>query len=171
MNTYRMTFNKKPEEITVDLRTLKNGSYFMEGEFSETYWAKVCKNLELEPKGQGSAKLELEVSQPIIHIKGEVKTTFERQCVRTLEMFEDTQTTRVDEHVTWKESMAEEGEVFFTDELAFDMGDFIEQQIVLGFDLHPIKDRSYRGGVVLSDGFEETPAANPFAVLKELKKS
>ena len=168
--TYRATFNKKPEEIILDIQSLKNGAYQIKGDLSEAYWTKLCQELELEPKGGGTVELTLEVNQPIVHITGEVKTTFERECVRTLEMFTDSHTQKVDEHLTWKEEMAQD-EVMYQEEVALDFGDFIHQQIMLGFDLHPVKDRSQRGGVVLSDGFEETAENNPFAVLKQLQKS
>lgn len=168
--TYRATFNKKPEEVILDIQSLKNGTYQIKGDLSKAYWVKLCKELDLEPKGGGEVELTLDVSQPIVHISGQVKTTFERQCVRTLEMFMDSHTHKVDEHLTWKKEMAQD-EVMYQEEVSLDFSDFIHQQIMLGFDLHPVKDPHHRGGVVLSDGYEETAENNPFAVLKQLQKS
>ena len=169
-HTYRATFNKKPEEIILDIQSLKNGTYQVQGELSDKYWANLCQELELENKGGGEASFTIDVSQPIVRITGEIKTTFERQCVRTLEMFMDSHTHKVDEHMTWKEEMAQE-EVLYQEGVALDFGDFIHQQIMLGYDLHPVKDRSHRGGVILSDGYDEMKEDNPFAVLQKLKKS
>lgn len=172
MTEYRATFRKQPEQIVIDFKTLKNGTYLVEGALEQTWWNTLCLELGLAPKGAGHVKLKLDVSQPMMHITGTISTTFERECVRTLELFEDTQTTAVDEHLTWQKDMADETTLYHED-ATLDMGDFIRQQIVLSFDLHPVKDRSHRGGVILSDGFEAVhqEANNPFAVLKQLKKS
>jgi len=170
---YRAAFRKQPEQVMIDLKTLKNGQYLVEGALSQAWFYTLCGELGVAPKGAGNVRVTLDVTQPVMHITGEVKTTFERECVRTLEKFDDSQTTPIDEHLTWQKDRADE-ETFFYDEATFDVGEFIRQQIVLGFDLHPVKDRSHRGGVVVSDGFDPVTQAdkeNPFAVLKQLKKS
>lgn len=171
--TYRATFRKQPETVLLDFKTLKNGNYLVEGTLGQAWWHTLCHELNLAPKGEGKVRLTLDVGQPIMHITGEVETTFERMCVRTLEMFDDTQITHVNEHLTWQQDRADENTLYHED-ATLDMGEFIRQQIVLGFDLHPVKDRNHRGGVILSDGFDEgahTETESPFAVLKQLKKS
>ncbi len=171
MTDYRAEFTRKPETVTFDIKSFKPGKYRVSGTLAKEWWHSVCRELKVPEVGGGSVDLVLDVTPPVVRITGQIKTMFQRECVRSLEIFDDENNYTIDESLTWQEDGADE-RVLFHEGTDLDMGEYIRQQIILHFDLHPIKVDGERGGIIVSDGLDgiEDDIENPFAVLGQLKK-
>lgn len=175
--TPRATVNKDPFGVVLDLPGLKDGIYKIEGEASAENWQKVCETAAVPNKGSGKATLKLDIAGPVIRVTGTIDVTIEQECVRTLEAFMSEQHFDVTETLarkTPKDQIDKDSDAFVIEGDAFDVGDFLTQHIILNLDPYPIKDpkgRTLRGGVMVSDGLDETikEEKNPFSVLKQLK--
>lgn len=161
--------DKAPDELVFNLRKLKNGRYRIEGKPTATWWKALCQEVGVPEAGGGEVDLVLDVSLPRFRIFGDIKSTMQRQCVRSLELFEHRTDTHIDEHLTLQPVTDDGGEIYHESD-TLDMGEYLRQQFVLAMDPHPIKGGGERGGVILSDGLDEeaeSESSNPFAALKE----
>lgn len=168
-NPQPVNTQKSPDELVFNLRRMKNGQHRIKGQMSRKWWQAFCQELGLPEEGEGHVDLILEISLPRFRVFGDLTMTLKRQCVRSLEMFDHTTTTDIDEHLTLQQDTDDGCEIYHGHD-TLDMGEYLRQQFILAVDPHPIRDSGERGGVVLSDGLDEsaeTQPENPFAVLKE----
>ena len=168
-NTQPARKNKTPDQVVFKLRNLKNGQYPIQGDVSSPWWQALCQELGFPPEGGGSVDLVLDISFPRFRVYGTLKMAMKRQCVRSLDTFLHKTTTHIDEHLTLKKDTGDGGEIYHEGDI-LDMGEYLRQQFILAVDPHPIKDDGQRGGVVLSDGLEDSQnqeKENPFAILKD----
>ena len=180
--------NKTPDQLVFNLPRMANGTYPVKGKMSQEWWQALCQELgfpvptnpEAGPEeGSGTVDLTLELSLPRFRIYGTLDMTLTRQCVRSLEFFEHKTTTYIDEFLTLSPTddapqndfENDSGQEIYHGHDVLDMGEYLRQQFILAVDPYPIAGDGIRGGVVLSDGLDETledDEENPFAILKNM---
>lgn len=162
-------FTKAPETVVLDISRFKNGTYGIGGQVADAWWADICAQVKLPAEGGCTVDLTVQISRPVIEVRGTLDVRFAREDVRTLEPFTQEQRITVDEVLAMpghdiEGALPLEGEML-------DMGEFIREQVMVNFDENPLKNPHSRGSFMVSDGLddERREEKNPFSVLKHLK--
>jgi uncharacterized metal-binding protein YceD (DUF177 family) len=173
---YVAVYDKDPFAVTFDVDKLKNGTYKIKGQISEELWHKACLQMQVAPKGHCFIESELEKQGGKLTFSGHIQTKMERECTRTLKLFE------LEEEYDFKEviSLFDKEDSEFMEVLQgslLDMKDYFIQQIILhmnAYPIHPAILATKEGEFDIKDGQEkriqqEKEEKNPFSVLKGLK--
>ena len=173
---YTAVYKNDPFTVKFDVDKLKNGTYKIEGEVAPELWREACKQIKVAEGGRCSVDTVLKKAGGMLKFSGQITTTMMRECVRTLETFELTETY----HFTEEVSMFDMEESEFMEVLqgqTLNMKDYFIQQIILymtPYPIHPATLSAKEGEFDIKDGQEkriqkEKEEKNPFSVLKGLK--
>lgn len=173
---YTAIYDKDPFTVSFDVDKLKNGIYKIKGNVSKDLWYKACEQMKVPPTGSCMVDAEVEKGSGKLSFKGFIQTKMERECVRTLQMFELEEKFEFQELV----SLFDREESDFMEVLhgsQLDMKDYFIQQIILhmnAYPIHPATLASKDGEFDIKDGQEkriqqQKDEKNPFSVLKGLK--
>ena len=173
MSDYIKEFHKDPFDVSLKVDEMKNGTYLFEGEVSNEHWMEACLRIKVPQSGSCRAKLIVEKTSYSLDISSEIHCVMQRECSRTLEMFDE------ESNLSYKERLYlspqdenEEADAF--EGSVLDVGDILTQHIILEMSQYPIHHR-FEGGKegefdVLDGQQEEVDdEKNPFSVLKNLK--
>ena len=175
---YIAVYKKDPFSVSLNVDSLKNGAYYIEGDVSEANWFNACEQIDVPKSGKCHISCTLNKRGNVLKFMGDIQTEMRRECVRTLKVFDEKETIHFDEEVYIDEVENEEGamkEALHGSVL--EMKDYLTQQIILHMNTYPVHPDTLsakKGAFGLDDGQEkaikkEKLEKNPFSVLKGLK--
>lgn len=176
LKDYTKRYSVDPLTLNIDIHNIKEGLYHINGEANAEKWLKVCKTADIKPLGDVNIDIDMQRFSFKIHLTGTITAQVERTCIRTLKPFKTNININIDEEIFTTKPREDEDPDEILQGSIFDVGDFIEQMVNLNIDPYPIHESTLNvpvGEFGLSDGIEEEvkEQQNPFAVLKDLKKS
>ena len=160
----------------MDIHNIKDGLYHIDGDIEESSWHKICEEAGVKPLSNIIVDIDLERRSFKICVTGKIQASIEMSCIRSLKAFEKKLDIDINEEIFFSDPReGEEADEVLSGDV-FDVGDFIKQIIHLNIDPYPVHESTLNipnGEFGLSDGLEETikDEENPFAVLKDLKKT
>lgn len=166
-------FKKDPFSVSLNLEDMKNGRYLFEGEVSSGNWLKACERIQVPQGGKCFARLIVEKNSYAMDFESHIECTMVRECVRTLENFEDSAELHYKERV-YLQAQNEDEEADMFEGSLLDVGDILVQHIILEMNPYPVHSRfkgAEQGDFDVLDGQQDAveEEKNPFSVLKSLK--
>ena len=173
---YTKRYRQNPLALVLDVHNLRNGLYHVDGDVEKQSWQEVCDVAGVKPVGNIIIDIDIDKLSFKMHITGSITANIEMECIRSLKKFEKQLDINIDEDIFLTDPReGEEADEILTED-SFNVGDFIREIIHLNIDPYPVHESTLnipKGEFGLSDGLEEEikTEKNPFAVLKNLKKT